>query len=311
MASAALLTEALRVAEPAMSFDYRACGYSEKQDPPTFDGDENAVLDYRYFASDSVTYYFDHHPTAFLSTEDEAHFRARERDAPTRFVFAPQMGSCTRLVAEHFQAHFGVDFSRLKNLIAWGDKIDTAAFESVEEATDESIVELRLANVIAQFGDDAFLEQAIPILLDEGLDALCEARFVKNHYKTLAPHYRAYDERVRNQGRLSGRVVRVDLIDEPVKVVTKFAQYREFPEAKYSVVVAKRNRSFVLSVGHNPWAKDPCDVHIGQICARFGGGGHPFVGGISVGPDQVSRALEIADEVVSELLTPRKRESVQ
>jgi len=100
-------------------------------------------------------------------------------------------------------------------------------------------------------------------------------------------------------------VVRVDLLDEPVKVVTKFAQYREFPDAKYSVVLAKRSRSYVLSVGHNPWAKEPCDVHIGKICARFGGGGHPFVGGISVASDQRERALEIADEVVNELLAPR------
>lgn len=305
LASAALLTEALVAQQLCSSFRYFACGYSENQEAPPFDGDENALLDYRYFPSDGLTYYFDHHPTAFVSGEDEAHFRRQQAKNPKRFVFAPEVGSCTQLIATHLSAHFGVDFSRLSDVIYWAHKIDTAAFHSVDEATDQSIPELRLANVVAQFADSSFLTQAIPILRTEGLRALCEAKLVRDHYRTLAPHYRKYDERIRQLGRLSGRVVRVDLIDEPVRVITKFAQYREFPEATYSVVLAKRSKSFVLSVGHNPWAKDPCDVHIGNICARFGGGGHPFVGGISVAQGEVTRALQIADEVVRELLHPQ------
>ncbi|HEX9630309.1 MAG TPA: hypothetical protein VF961_09830, partial [Pyrinomonadaceae bacterium] len=41
-----------------------------------FDGDENAIVDFKYAASDKLTWWFDHHQSAFLTPEDEAHFRA-------------------------------------------------------------------------------------------------------------------------------------------------------------------------------------------------------------------------------------------
>jgi hypothetical protein len=41
-----------------------------------FDSDENAIVDFKYAASDKLTWWFDHHQSAFLTPEDEAHFRA-------------------------------------------------------------------------------------------------------------------------------------------------------------------------------------------------------------------------------------------
>src|SRR6266571_3206155 len=39
-----------------------------------FNGDENAIVDFKYNSSDSITWWFDHHQSAFLSSEDEEHF---------------------------------------------------------------------------------------------------------------------------------------------------------------------------------------------------------------------------------------------
>ena len=41
-----------------------------------FDGDENAIVDFKYSSNPRLTWWFDHHQSAFLSREDEAHFRA-------------------------------------------------------------------------------------------------------------------------------------------------------------------------------------------------------------------------------------------
>ena len=35
-----------------------------------FDGDENAIVDFKYSASPKITWWFDHHQSAFLSPED-------------------------------------------------------------------------------------------------------------------------------------------------------------------------------------------------------------------------------------------------
>ncbi len=40
-----------------------------------FDGDENAIVDFKYSASPRVTWWFDHHQSAFLTPADAAHFR--------------------------------------------------------------------------------------------------------------------------------------------------------------------------------------------------------------------------------------------
>ena len=39
-----------------------------------FDGDENAIVDFKYSSSPKINWWFDHHESAFLSPEDAAHF---------------------------------------------------------------------------------------------------------------------------------------------------------------------------------------------------------------------------------------------
>ena len=40
-----------------------------------FDGDENAIVDFKYSSSPQLTWWFDHHQSAFLKPEDAEHFR--------------------------------------------------------------------------------------------------------------------------------------------------------------------------------------------------------------------------------------------
>ena len=40
-----------------------------------FDGDENAIVDFKYSANPKLTWWFDHHQSAFLSQEDAEHYQ--------------------------------------------------------------------------------------------------------------------------------------------------------------------------------------------------------------------------------------------
>ena len=44
-------------------------------DDTMFDGDENAVVDFKYSNSPKLTWWFDHHQSAFLTPEDEVQAR--------------------------------------------------------------------------------------------------------------------------------------------------------------------------------------------------------------------------------------------
>jgi len=46
-----------------------------------FDGDENAIVDFKYSSSPKITWWFDHHESAFLSPADAAHFEQTKATA--------------------------------------------------------------------------------------------------------------------------------------------------------------------------------------------------------------------------------------
>jgi nanoRNase/pAp phosphatase (c-di-AMP/oligoRNAs hydrolase) len=56
-----------------------------------------------------------------------------------------------------------------------------------------------------------------------------------------------------------------------------------------------------ISVGSNPWTQIPRTHNIAAICERYGGGGHPVVGAISLPAGENDRARAIATEITAEL----------
>src|SRR5215831_9534969 len=72
-------------------------------DRDMFDGDENAIVDFKYSPSPKLTWWFDHHQSAFLTAEDEAHFRA---DKSGRKFLDPTRKSCTEFIADIAQTKF-------------------------------------------------------------------------------------------------------------------------------------------------------------------------------------------------------------
>ena len=61
-----------------------------------FDGDENAMVDFKYSSSPQLTWWFDHHQSAFLTPEDAEHFR---QDHSGKKFYDPTFKSCTKFLA--------------------------------------------------------------------------------------------------------------------------------------------------------------------------------------------------------------------
>lgn len=307
LASAVLFT---RLAErlgrsddaPALEASYRACGYGNGQaraDEQMLSGDENAILDYRYHPSDKLTWYFDHHRTAFATETDREHFEAR-RDGG-RFFFDDHCSSCTKLIATVSREKFGVTSPDLDELVAWADRIDSARFESAAEAVDRSDPVMRLVSVVEHYGDDAFLGKFVPELLRRPLSEVARSPEIASRYRPLGKKHDRFVERVRESSRRQGRVVFVDLTTEVLESVGKFVTYALFPDSVYSVIVGLLKSGPKISVGYNPWSGRDLDADISSICARYGGGGHPVVGGIAFAAAELERARSVAREIAEEL----------
>jgi hypothetical protein len=98
-----------------------------------------------------------------------------------------------------------------------------------------------------------------------------------------------------------GTVVLVDLSDELIEVAGKFVTYALFPSSAYSVLLSRSKSKCKISIGYNPWSKLPRRHNIAAICERYGGGGHPVVGAISLAADKLEEAKALATSIAHEL----------
>jgi len=81
-----------------------------------FDGDENVIVDFKFSNSPKVTWWFDHHQSAFLTPADAEQFR--KQPGPHMF-YEPDYKSCTKLIATIAKEKFGFDTQPLADLIHW------------------------------------------------------------------------------------------------------------------------------------------------------------------------------------------------
>ncbi len=303
LCSAVIFTRlAQRVLGGQLQFQYRACGYGIGQQTAAekhLVGDVNAILDYRFTASERLNWYFDHHRTAFASDGDRAAFETRAA-TDNRYHFEPQYSSCTKLIYDVGRREFGLE-GNFDELVAWADRVDSAAFDSPDAAISRSNPIMQFVTVVEHHGGDAFIAQAVAHLLTRPIEEVAASSEIKRRYAPLGKRHERFIAQVRAKAQRRGRVVFVDLTDKPLSSIGKFVTYALYPESTYSVVVARLQRGFKISVGYNPWCGKSLDTDISSICARYGGGGHPVVGGISVADGERDRACTIAAHIAKEL----------
>jgi len=302
LASATLFTHLLQQLGEGGQFSYHAVGYTPKPRhhiDQIFDGDVNALLDYRFSPADTLSWYFDHHRTAFSSDADRAVFAARQ--SKRNFFYDADCTSCSKLISQISRDRFGVSQATLEELTTWADVIDSASFSSPEAAIDDQNPILRLANVVEHHGDDKFFAQLIPQLLEQPLSEVAQSQQVRDLFAPLAGRRELFLQLVRTHARAMGRVVFVNLTMTPLPTLAKFATYALFPQSEYSVIIGRLGNAIKISVGHNPWSGKTLEFDIGAMCARHGGGGHAMVGGIAFQVAELDRALTVASDIAREL----------
>jgi hypothetical protein len=263
-----------------------------------FDSDENAIVDFKYAASEKLTWWFDHHESAFLTPEDEAHFRA---DTSGRKFLDATRKSCTEFIADVAHERFGFDAKPIESLVHWAHVIDGALYESAAQCVELKEPALQLMQVIEADPDDHFIEQIIRDLAVGSLEAVATGAEVQRRFQPILEQHLDTVEAVRRKATCADAVVQFDLVDEGYEGFNKFIPYYLFPETTYSVALTRGAQRTKISVGSNPWAPKPRTHNIAKICERYGGGGHAVVGAISLKPDEVEEARQAVREIVAEL----------
>ena len=267
-------------------------------DENMFDGDENAIVDFKYSPSDKLTWWFDHHQSAFLTPSDEAHFKAD--NSGKKFLDANSK-SCTEFIARVTQTTFGFNSKPLQNLIHWAHIIDGALYESPAQCVELKEPALQLMQVIESVPDESFIEQIIRELTVKPLNEVATSEEVMARFQPILQLHRETLEAIKRKAAYADGVVQFDLVDEGYEGFNKFIPYYLFPEATYTVALTRGSKRTKISVGSNPWAPRPRRHNIATICERYGGGGHAVVGAISFAPDEVEKGRAALKEIVAEL----------
>jgi hypothetical protein len=263
-----------------------------------FDGDENAIVDFKYSSSPRITWWFDHHQSAFLSPEDADHF---EQDQSSRKFYDPDFKSCTSFIATIAEQRFGFDPASVAELVHWTDVIDGALYPDAKTAVEMKAPAMKLTMVIESTQNQEFIPRLIPLLATRPLADVVQASFVAPLLPPLLERHQSSIKVLEQRIESRGRTLFFDITDRDLEGYNKFVPYYLHPESVYSVGLSKSSFRVKVSVGSNPWAPVPPRVNLAKVCERYGGGGHARVGAISFDVSQHDAAVRAAHEIVDEL----------
>jgi hypothetical protein len=267
-------------------------------DEAEFDGDENAIVDFKYSSSPKIAWWFDHHQSAFLSPADAAHF---EQEQSNRKFYDPAFKSCTSFIAMIAQQRFGFDPTPLADLIHWTDVIDGALYSDAKTAVEMQAPAMKLTMVIESAPDQRFVPNLIPLLAVKPLEQILEAPFVAPLLAPLLKRHEVSIDILQQRSECKDGTIFFDITDYDLEGYNKFVPYYLHPESIYSVGLSKSSFRVKVSVGSNPRAPEEPVVNLAKICERYGGGGHARVGAISFNVNQHAAAMRASEEIVSEL----------
>jgi len=267
-------------------------------DEAVFTGDENAIVDFRYSQSDRLTWWFDHHRSAFQQPGDEEHFR---RDRSGRKFHDPTRKSCTKFLTEIAAQRFGFDPQPLSELIEWAEIIDGAQFANPRIAVELAEPALQLMTVLEANRDPQYIPRIIREMQQTSLSKLAAQPHVRAPFEELRKKHEHTIQLVGQKATLERGVVFFDLGDEELLTINKFISYYLYPEAQYTVWVGRSGQRTKVSIGSNPWNQDGRRHDLARIAERYGGGGHPVVAAISFPAGELERARTAAAEIAAEL----------
>jgi hypothetical protein len=230
--------------------------------------------------------WFDHHLHTATANVPQGEVRGAFAEAP----------SAARLVYEYYGGEAAMP--RLAELVLETDRLDSADLTPYDVLAPERYIKLGFT-IDGRTGMGTFesyflhlmdlLKAATPIedvLEDPGVKRRCEILESENE---------RFTEELETHSRMDGNVVVTDFRGlDHVPIGNRFLVYALYPVANVSVRIHwGPNRAFpMLLLGHSIFNRT-CKTNVGELAARYGGGGHRGAGSIPLmdEPDQQIRMV--------------------
>jgi hypothetical protein len=300
-ASAAFFSRFVRGAfHPDAEFVYTGMAHKASQlfEDGLFDGDENAIVDFKYSNNPSLTWWFDHHQSAFLTPEDAEHYR---RTRTEKKLYDPSYKSCTCFIRDVARDKWNFKAADLEDLVKWANVVDGAMYKDAKTAVELGESAMKLTLVIEGSKGSDLVQRIIGYMQQMPLDEIIAQADVQAWFQPLWERHQKSIDMIRDRAHQENGVVTFDLTGYDLEGYNKFIPYYLYPSSIYTVAVSPSSFRTKISVGSNPWATEEPKHNLASICERYGGGGHARVGAISLEPGALDQARKVAREIVDEL----------
>jgi len=213
--------------------------------------------------------WFDHH----YSNRPAAPFEGA-------FEIAP---SAAGVVHDYYQSRLTGDYTEL---VAATDKIDSAdlSLEEVLKPEDHPYVLLSMTINGQDPNGPAYWNTLVDLLGKKPIEAVMDTAVVRERCREAIEQNRRFREVLREHTTMAGVVAVTDLRTfNPAPSGNRFLVYSLFPQAVVSVKIRcddHDREKVIISAGHSIFNRQ-CWVNLGQMFARFEGGGHAGAGACS------------------------------
>ncbi len=188
-----------------------------------------------------ITWWFDHHLSAFLTPQDQAHFRRGQQDGSEtmRKFYDPNYISCCSFLAHIAQTKFGFDAHPVAELVRWGDIVDGALYPSAQAAVEMAEPAMKLTMVIESTEDSKFVPRLIPLLTEKPLADVLKDPLVATLLPPLLEHHQRMIALIRERSTLQDGTIYFDISDHETEGYNKFIPYYIHPTATYNVGLSR------------------------------------------------------------------------
>jgi oligoribonuclease NrnB/cAMP/cGMP phosphodiesterase (DHH superfamily) len=236
-----------------------------------------------------VGLWFDHHVSQAAKTAE---------GADGAFAVKP---SAARVIVDHYKS---AKFDRYKELLEATDRLDSAQLTKDDVVAPKGWIlvgyTLDPRTGLGAFKD--YFMHLMELAKTKTVDQIVADPQVKERIERVAAEDSQFKAHLQADTKLDGNVAVTDVRGKKnLPSGNRFLIYTLFPQANVSVRVADgRAGEFVsVQVGHSIFNRT-CKTNVGELCAKYGGGGH-------VGAGTCQPVPADADRVVGEIIATLKK----
>jgi hypothetical protein len=234
------------------------------------------VVDFLYHPD--AVFWADHHQTSFVSDALRADFE--QRNSPD-LLYDAAASSCAEVIWR--KAYRRLSEPRFREMVEWARRIDGARYDTVEEAVLGDSPALRINQSLLNDSSLEYCRFLVSSLREQTLAAVATSSMVRERYASVRKAIQKGQKLFGTASRLEGNGIVVFQLPKRAEktLVSRYAPYLAYPNARYSVGVSPHGDGAKITAMRNPWRRFK-SVPLGQIFRHYGGGGHQRVASVLV-----------------------------